>query len=269
MGDKHRATITGISTEMKDEWGVITVGCLRNPEVYEHDVAALVTKMGGKKGWVKSLGHLLGHKFRQLGSVPESANGIMTALSASSASLAIVHSQKTERFGTEHKLGPYLKSIGALQKCTVPANLIEAAIEETVDPQSSRLSFGDSKSVAEVCWKWILKTYKHPGGDKILFVHLEHCLNELGIAPHRGSWRKVLTYRWRNARRMSASVRTTALMSMHMHMLMRMRMLMLMHDHLLCDDAPAVHLPEPHHQQARGCLAEPSRRGGSSPSRVK
>ena len=199
MGEQHSQAVQEITRSMKDEWGVITVGCLRNPELWLHEVEALVKTAGGKGGWVKSIQRLLNFKYRELSpSLPESA-GLVNEGTEDRV--------KEEKYKRKHKLGAYLRVQGLLGSCVVPQEQIAAAIVETADPKSTRLTYNDSKRVAEVVFLYIIVKYRSVGGCKELFEHLDRQLSDMGVAPHKGKWHQVLRRRFQSGRRSSAAVR--------------------------------------------------------------
>ena len=202
MKEEYRPAIAAIGEELKDEWGCVTVGLLRNPSLPLHNVETIFTENGGKKGWVTSIQHLLNFKYRPLsGSAPESAH-VLTEMASDNVPRA-----KKARFAREHKLGVYLQSIGQLAGCVIPKEEIEAAIIETAEPRKTRLTFNDSKRVNSAAYKYVAKEYKSVGGCKVLFEHLEKQLRDvMGLAPHRGTWFHTLTNRFESGRRTDASV---------------------------------------------------------------
>ena len=106
-----------------------------------------------------------------------------------------------------HKLGEYLTATGQLEACTLNAADVAAAIKETLEPNKTRLTWKDSKDVAQVVFLFVVLWYKAPGGCHILFDHLAGQLQDMGLAPHRGTWVSVLRTRFMSGRRSSAKVK--------------------------------------------------------------
>ena len=64
MGGSHQNTCKNIAAELKEEHGAITIGCME--EVWYHEVEKITLEKGGKAGWLRSLQHLIGFKFKNI-----------------------------------------------------------------------------------------------------------------------------------------------------------------------------------------------------------
>ena len=191
-------TCRDIASGLEDEYGCISIGSMLS--LHLHDAETLFEKLGGKRGWTRTVEHILGKQFKRLATsgVPDSAK-----LGEPGGTLV---QPRSARFPKE-PLGAYLTRAGKLDELLIPEHVLDDAITETRCPSGNTLSKNDKKAVCCAVWCWLLTQYAFVGNCIILFKHLAKQLKKKFPFISGAVWHKSLGYRAENGRRPNAIVR--------------------------------------------------------------
>ena len=135
LSDTAHTCCTATATALKEEFCCISVGCMEN--LYFDEVEATLVRNGGKKGWMRSVEHLLGFELKrmQTGSVPASAHLAMPTQvkSGGTRTSALVNESED---GAGRTLTDRLKRTAELDRIPFPIDGIKERITHTGDPAS-------------------------------------------------------------------------------------------------------------------------------------
>ena len=196
---------------IKEEYCCVTVGCMA--ELYYSDVEEPLVRFGGKPGWMRSVQHLLGFEFKQLGggsskSIPLSASLVGSNQGGPRQSQVVSESKA---------LGQRLRQTGELDRIAFPIAGVRANITRTDDPSAERLNYRDSIDVNEYLCLYYWKELNDVSSSTFLFDYIEKQMIQAKIPwPNKGRWSKTLANRWIGGRASSALVRIGCYLTLNM-----------------------------------------------------
>ena len=146
------------------------MGSMRNPDLTAHDFEKLIVKHGGKKGWLRSIEHLLEFTFRRAAtSAPQSAALVETMQSGP------MREKPTGFVG--YKVGAHLKRRNELGRLQPPRHVMTRGVEETNDWKNNPLSYNDHKAVCNDMFWWVVLNFKSVKKCILMFRELGKHLN--------------------------------------------------------------------------------------------
>ena len=175
------------------------MGSMRNPDLTAHDFEKLIVKHGGKKGWLRSIEHLLEFTFRRAAtSAPQSAALVETMQSGP------MREKPTGFVG--YKVGAHLKRRNELGRLQPPRHVMTRGVEETNDWKNNPLSYNDHKAVCNDMFWWVVLNFKSVKKCILMFRELGKHLNTEFPKTSQKVWMTKLHNRWKNGLRTSAKV---------------------------------------------------------------
>jgi hypothetical protein len=203
-----------IHESLASEFGLITVGCLRQPWVTVAMIQNVVVKATqsethpeGRLGWMRSIQHLLQHQFTTMApGAPVSA-----ALVLSSAGGVRLPSYAPK---DNIKLGEKLKLEGTMDAIQLPG-VLDTMEYETENPFVNDLSANDTKQISKHVFLQRALADNYVSGDKEVEKKYAKLLKlkYLGKPAFSGDWKKILKGRAAMGRRSNASVRSQILLT--------------------------------------------------------
>ena len=199
LKEHNRSTCKAIAEDLQEEFACISVGSMRNPDLTAHDFEKLIVKHGGKKGWLRSIEHLLDFTFRRAAtSAPESAALVETKQSGP------MREKPTGFVG--YKVGAHLKRHNELGRLQPPRHVMTRGVEETNDWKNNPLSYNDHKAVCNDIFWWVVLNFKSVKKCILMFRELGKHLNTEFPKTSQKIWMTKLHNRWKNGLRTSAKV---------------------------------------------------------------
>ena len=208
-----QAEATRIHESLASEFGLITVGCLKQPWVTLTMIETAVVKATqsethpeGRRGWMRSIQHLLQHQFSTM--APGAPVSAALALSGS-----LTCGPRLPLYAPKDglKLGEKLKLEGTLDEIRLPG-VLDTMEYETENPFVADLSANDTKEISKHVFLQRALADNYVSGDKEVEKKYAKLLKAkyLGKPAFSGDWKKILKGRAAMGRRTSASVRHPA-----------------------------------------------------------
>ena len=187
-----------IALHMTDELLWVSIENLRAPDLSFDEVSEIITQCGGKDSWVRSIQHLLNHKFRA-----EHSNIPASAALALPSQPSHMRPPKFD-IGHEEVFSAQLHRKGELLLTKIPVSALLSCIKETTDPQENELTYNDSKRIMRKMYEW-LAAQGHVEGDLEGSKQWAEQLYRIFPYPHgKTGWVRKLELRKSNGRRDSA-----------------------------------------------------------------
>jgi hypothetical protein len=196
-----------IHESLSSEYGLITVGCMRQPWVTLAMIQTAVvnatkseTHPEGRLGWMRSIQHLLQHQFTTIApGAPVSAALVLSSRGARLPS----HAPKDGL-----KLGDKLKLECKLDDLQLPS-VLDTMEYETANPFLADLSANDTKEISKHVFLQRALADNYVSGDLEVEKKYAKLLKAkfLGKPAFSGDWKKILKGRAAQGRRSNASVR--------------------------------------------------------------
>ena len=208
-----QAEATRIHESLASEFGLITVGCLKQPWVTLTMIETAVVKATqsethpeGRRGWMRSIQHLLQHQFSTM-----APGAPVSAALAISGSLTCGTRLPLYAPKDGLKLGEKLKLEGTLDEIRLPG-VLDTMEYETENPFVADLSANDTKEISKHVFLQRALADNYVSGDKEVEKKYAKLLKAkyLGKPAFSGDWKKILKGRAAMGRRTSASVRHPA-----------------------------------------------------------
>ena len=204
---------TRIHESLASEYGLITVGCLKQPWVTLAMIETAVVKATqsethpeGRRGWMRSIQHLLQHQFATM--APGAPVSAALALSAGGVRLPSYAPKDNI------KLGDKLKLEGTLDAIQLPS-VLDTMEYETENPFVADLSANDTKEISKHVFLQRALADNYVSGDLEVEKKYAKLLKAkyLGKPAFSGDWKKILKGRAAMGRRSSASVLSLILLT--------------------------------------------------------
>jgi hypothetical protein len=222
MRAENKAVCAKIAIAMEDDWSLATDGPADAMlGLWLHDVQDMIEAAGGKRGWALGVESQLTGQFKRMqkSAVPESARLVASesarlvasdadstsgehAASAGAGPLAVISNQMSVP-----KYSETLRKAGTLDKVAIPHARLDACLEETVNPQTTRIKRKEKSNILQEVNAWRVERAS-VGRDKDLTKLLARQLTARFPYIPGAPWKSSLKYLSGNRGRKEVEVRT-------------------------------------------------------------